>query len=96
MWVQFNIGRNVNDVPMSQYRWLDFTHRTVRGLVRLGADYDSVEIHDGVGTFDGITEDSRHIAAMLRDDVDVNALMAHAAELETGYDQDMVAVLIGK
>ena len=96
MWVQFNIGRNVNDIPMSQYRWLEFTYRTVRGLIRLGADYDSVEIHDGDGTYDGIPEDSRHIAAMLPDDVDVNALMAHAADLETQFDQSMVAVLIGQ
>lgn len=106
MFVQVNVGRNINDTPMSEAQWLMFrteaTDMLIDNVVRATGhviDIDDIEYHYGTGYWGDVAEDSCHISAGIpaeyddkRDDI-IAALVDAATKLAPSYSQDMVGVM---
>ena len=107
-YVQVNIGRNINDEPMNDYVWEMFIGKVRRAIADTVTGWatahkfietlNSVEIHRGSGTWDGIVEESAHISLVMdRDlwDVELDMLRTKLRELKRDYDQDSIALIVG-
>ena len=94
IYIQVNIGRNVQDKPMSNREWTYFKWDVYDTLVNLkGIDY--LEWHLGKGQYKGIVEESCHISALVQGDIDLDHLRAKLAIIKDTYQQDAIALIVG-
>ncbi len=109
-YLQVNVGRNVNDEPMDDQDWTEFTESialklatTVVGNNRVTRDHyteilSQVEYHTGMGTWDGVTEESCHISLFSPAEIDPGYLRELRIYLENTkryYSQDAIALIVG-
>ena len=92
-YVQVNIGRNVDNEPMSSGLWNDFV-TAVSDVIAECSDIKSIETHFGVGYWDGGMEDSCHVSA-LATFVDVDTLREQVGYVVAEFGQDAVALIVG-
>ena len=117
MYVQVNAGRNVGTVPMSDERWDRFYAELSWALGRYAADMTpglewtdyalDAERHTGLGTWDGVTEESMHVSLYWDDATPADkrdyaadlaagdTLRATLKALARGYGQDALALIVG-
>lgn len=103
MYVQINIGRNVNDEPMPDDVWEGFINHVVTELVysangvhdRFISVVNSVEIHRGRGVWDGVPEDSAHISLYWGEGFNVYYLRKQLADVRDLYQQKSIALILG-
>ena len=104
MYIQVNIGRNfehstLGNMPMVSDVWREFQERVVYILLQLREHTDmgepSVEVHLGVGYYNGIPEESAKISVYHEGGFDLESIREHLSELKTDYKQDSIALLIG-
>lgn len=100
MYIQVNIGRNVNETPMSDSDWEQFQTRVTFALIFAANDVDIdvlefVELHLGEGSYDGITEDSAHLSAYSESGFDIGHLTELLKEIKVAYQQDAIALITG-
>ena len=101
--VHITFGRNVNTEPMSDEKWADFIE-TVRKdltltLTILGAERFDVETHTGIGTYDGITEESAKVSAYFEGELPEDfqkALKVCLRSTALRFKQDAIALSIGQ
>lgn len=105
---ELRFGRNIKGTPMDLDRWEQFRSDAVEALQTFGesveADEFWVEVHHGIGTFEGVVESSA-VATLywsehgLHDGeeawvADALAELVEAANaLADTYEQDLVAVI---
>ena len=104
-YVQINIGRNVDGMPMSRKAWASFIDESAAALVyaatidnaerRSMLRDDVVEIHTGTGSYGGIREDSAHVSMFHSDGIDADDVRAVMADVAARYGQDAVALIVG-
>lgn len=98
MYVQVNIGRNVEESPMSAERWDEFINHAIM-VVTDAANGDklkankAIEVHRGNGNWDGVPEDSAHISLFWADGFDLVGLRAYLRILKQLYVQDNIALI---
>ena len=100
MYIQANIGRNVNDTPMSDTDWQDFQTRVTFALIFSANDIDIdlldfVEVHLGQGSYDGTVEESAHLSAYSEAGFDIEHLTELLKEIKVAYNQDAIALITG-
>lgn len=100
MYIQVNIGRNVNETPMSDTDWQDFQTRVTFALIFSANDTNIdllafVEIHLGQGSYDGLTEESAHLSAFSETGFDIGHLTELLKEIKAAYQQDAIALITG-
>lgn len=94
------IGRNVGTEPMSAERWEDFIEDIKADMLLFAAEsaihVESVEIHRGKGTWEGVEEDSAKITILTPAQSDNTDILRHyLSETAWLYDQDAIALTIG-
>ena len=104
MYIQVNIGRNfehstLGTMPMVSDVWREFQERVVDILLQLREHTDmgepSVEVHLGVGYYDGIPEESAKISVYHEGGFDLDAIREHLFELLPDYKQKSIALIVG-
>lgn len=104
MYVQLNIGRNVEDTLMSDEGWEQFIRDTATTLrevaLTYGEGWPRIETHRGVGFYDGRLEESVHVSSLVS--VRPDNEKKFMAELEESVDslrkwwlQQTIAVIYG-
>lgn len=93
IYVQLNIGRNIDGKAMYLDHWYQFV--TAASNVLINSTGPGVtERHYGTGEWDGVTEESAHIS-ILTDSLDMTLLTAGVEQLKADYQQDSIALIIG-
>lgn len=99
MFIQANIGRNVNDTPMSEDKWDTFAGSVAFAIYANANDVNldmlDIEVHNGTGSFEGISEDSRHISVYSEAGFDLDNLRDDLREIKGWYDQEAIALIVG-
>lgn len=100
MYVQVNFGRNVDGVPMSRESWDDFRNDIIAVLVMSCNDSsvetpNSIEVHNGSGSWAGVREDSAHVSIFWEPGVNLDILRERIAYLKRNYQQDSIALIVG-
>ena len=105
MYIQVNIGRNIDNVPMGMIQWLEFQQRVVQALYENTESIPyqlfktAVEVHTGSGRWwDGekfISEDSAKISLFLESGWNIEQLRIDLKELRSQFGQDSIALIIG-
>ena len=104
MYIQVNIGRNfehstLGNMPMVSNIWREFQERVVYILLQLREHTDmgepSVEIHTGVGDWDGVPEESAKISVYHEGGFDLDSIREQLFNLKKEYSQGTIALLIG-
>lgn len=99
MYIQANIGRNIDNTPMTDTQWDTFTGSVAFAIYAAATDsgFDplDVEIHNGTGSYAGISEDSRHLSAYSEAGFDLDSLRAELREIKGWYGQDAIALIVG-
>jgi len=95
-YVQVNIGRNIDDAPMSAANWARFQGEAQYAMHAAGAAW--VSTHLGCGSWvdpQGFTvsEESAFLSAFGVIDLDI--LRDRIAELRDGWHQDAIALIVG-
>lgn len=102
-YIQANIGRNFDlgtgTLEMTDDGWHNF-QQDVISLLRVNAmnhqtNMTTFEIHYGVGTWEGVTEESAHISALSSDGWDTENIKLGLAWLAEEYKQDSIAFIEG-
>lgn len=92
--IQASIGRNIGNVPMSSRDWSRFLN-DVSDAIRVQGE--SPEIHTGVGTWEGIREESAHLT-FYRDEMPSNGdrttMVLSLSRLATKYGQDAIGLTV--
>lgn len=98
MYVQINIGRNIDNTPMTGERWQTFKDTvatlllgTANGTPRV----DNIETHEGTGHWEGVPEDSAHISLYHEPGFDINQLTSSLRTLKQAMGQDNIALITG-
>lgn len=107
-YAQSNIGRNIENTPMSLDEWHRFISDTADApatAARTHPDRDradltsNVEVHTGVGTWVGVdgavTEESAKVALYAPEGIDLDNLMIRTESLAAMWRQDSIAVVTG-
>lgn len=103
MYLQINIGRNVNltepQSPMTQQAWEDFQEEC-RGIIEsfalhynAGFDSDDIQTHVGIGQWHGTPEESAHISVFWEFGFDLDGIRAQLNDLKQRYAQDNIALI---
>ena len=94
--ITVTIGRNVSDVPMPEQRWRAFEQDVQELLSR--ATGASTETHRGVGSWEGVVEESTKVTLLADSPLNVNIgyIRVNLADLARLYDQDAIALTIGE
>ena len=94
--ITVTIGRNVSDVPMPEQRWEEFEQDVQELLSR--ATGASIETHRGVGSWEGVVEESTKVTLLADNPLNVNIgyIRVNLADLVRLYDQDAIALTIGE
>lgn len=96
LYIQVNIGRNVQDVAMSESDWNLYIDRVRLDIETNAIAYDTgVEVHKGIGVYNGIVEESAHLS-LLASNVSVSALKCDLAQSAAAYGQETVALIIAQ
>lgn len=105
MYIQVNIGRNIDNVPMGMVQWLEFQQKVIQALydntesIPYHLFKTSVEVHTGSGrSWDGekyISEDSAKISLFLESGWNIGQLRIDLRELRSRFGQDSIALVIG-
>lgn len=98
------IGRNVpsnNNEPMSDREWADFQNSVVRGLYSTLAyqGEGAAEAHYGVGTWDGVSEESCKISVLHPEPMsegDKAFLRGWLQGTKINFYQDAIAFITGE
>ena len=94
LYIQANIGRNVQDSAMSESDWNLYIDRVRLDIETNAVAYDAgVEVHKGIGVYNGIVEESAHLS-LLVDSVSVSLLKRDLAESAAVYGQETVALIV--
>lgn len=87
--------------PMSDHDWTHFKHAVKYALnesIGWGEPYP--ETHDGIGTWDGVTEESHKVTAftatVMADDYSLKLLRDRLRQLAFDYGQQAIALHIGE
>ena len=89
---------------LSDQAWADFTELVVEALKNFesqvgGLESTWIETHDGIGSWDGVEEQSRKITLLFESEsipaLERTALAIALASARSGYYQDAVAVSFG-
>jgi len=116
MYVQINFGRNIAGTPMPVETWDAFTADILLSVANYASDMSGnhpgsyiglAEFHDGRGTWEGVTEESRHLSLFWEDNTPADK-RDFASDLRAGerlrkdlrtvadrYMQDSVALIVG-
>lgn len=98
--VSLTFGRNVRDEPMSTKDWSLFQIRASTDLNNTFEDrVEFVDVHQGVGVWEGISEQSCKITAIINGAVtadETTKLRVAAADLAARFQQDAVALSVGQ
>lgn len=92
-YVQVNIGRNVDNEPMSAELWNDFV-TAVADAIADCSGIKFIETHLGVGYWESVMEDSCHVSA-LATFVNVDTLREQLGYVAAEFGQDAVALIVG-
>lgn len=93
IYVQLNIGRNIDGKAMSPDHWHQFV--TAASNVLINSTGSGVtERHYGTGEWDGVTAESAHIS-ILTDSLNMTLLTAGVEQLKEDYEQESIALVIG-
>lgn len=107
MYVQINIGRNIDNVPMGYAQWLEFQNNATLALFQSAksAPYSifktTVESHNGMGRWfdselnDYVIEESVKISFFDPAGFDLDALKRDLVDLKIGFKQDAIALIVG-
>ena len=99
MYIQVNIGRNIGTEPMDDKSWSTFKGRVAYAIYNSANCWEAfvirtnVELHDGMGRYNGITEDSSHISSYWEDGFDLDQLREELRTVRDIYGQDSIALL---
>lgn len=101
MYIQVNIGRNINDEPMSDYSW-DRFRLAVAQAIALAVDTNEhvpensrgSEMHKGIGYWAG-DEESCHISRYDERGFNIPQLRNDLYCLKNEFHQDAIALIIG-
>lgn len=108
-YIQVNIGRNVDNVPMSDELWDEFRENVGMGLVdavigsvKISDEHfeeivAGVEYHFGTGTWDGGSEDSCHISIFSPAEIEpeyLGRLRQYLADTKRYYSQEAIALIV--
>lgn len=101
IYVQVNIGRNVNNDPMPAKEWDKFQDAVVSAILSAhrGPGIPNVSIHTGEGfwndesTGELMSEESAYISTFA--DIDLFALRLDLARVREAYGQDAIALIAG-
>lgn len=100
-YIQVNIGRNVpvdasgaGGRTMSGWEWDRFKSNVTRAMIDslIGPMVD-IEIHNGIGTWDGEEEESVHISSF--GPYDVDSLRKKLERIRSLFWQDSIALIVG-
>lgn len=97
--ITITIGRNVGDVPMTTNRWQSFRSNADYALRELVGFDQPYELHEGVGEWNGVREDSHKVTVLLKEPIDAflqDKLRARLAMLADSYRQDAIALTISE
>ena len=100
-YIQVNIGRNVGTTPMSDTDWDTFADEVAFAIYHSAnrreafSTIDNIELHNGTGVYDGISEDSRHISSFWEDGFDLDQLRTMLRDTRVVYGQDAIALIVG-
>lgn len=104
MYIQVNIGRNfehstLGTVPMVSDKWREFQEQVVYILLQLREHTDmgepSVEIHLGVGEWDGVPEESAKISVYNEGGFDLVQVKNELRDLAKQFGQNTIALIVG-
>lgn len=101
------IGRNYGTIartelqgqPMSDQMWAEFEDKVNELVARFVYGDGAVEVHHGVGVWDGVAEESTVTTLRIRDSLTagaVTALRGRLRNLADIYGQDAIALTIGQ
>lgn len=103
MYIQVNIGRNVGPAPMSDDSWSRFKSEVKAVIIWStwgGEDnpdvidvFSAIQVHEGLGEWDGIPEVSAHISYFSEVGVNYRRLRDGIAVLRDKYMQDSIALV---
>jgi len=100
-------GIGADRTVLTDRAWADFTDRVLDALKNFesqvnGIDDTWTEIHNGVGEWEGVLEESRKVTIFFQNpeqanlDYPVAKLKRELLSIRTGYYQDAVAIVIGE
>lgn len=111
MYLQASIGRNVGTKPVEADVWHAFQQDTREALflsvhdvdieVAVGIKWEDLQVHTGMGEWDGVKEESAHISVYFDTkpgQINAARLHEHLADrlvaLARYYDQDAIAFIV--
>ena len=103
-YVQINIGRNIETkgmglMAMSAADWQEFQDDMANALLQFRECSDMgsgpVQIHKGIGEWDGIAEESAHISLFHDGGFDLDNLKEYLSGQRSYYGQDAIAFIAG-
>lgn len=111
MYIQASIGRNVGTEPMADAVWHVFKQDTREALflsvhdvdiaVAVGIEWEDLQVHTGIGEWDGVKEESAHVSVYFDTKPgQVNAARLHEhlsdrlVALAREYGQDAIAFIV--
>lgn len=99
-------GIGADRIVLTDESWANFTDRVLDALKSFesrvgGLESTWTEIHNGVGAWEGVLEESRKITLFYETDgmpvgIETADLKQQLLSIRTGYYQDAVAVVIGE
>ena len=95
------IGRGAGDRCLSEEKWATFEDHVNQVFtdIALGHDDDFVEVHSGMGNWQGIEEESTKITLLTNIELDrtmIGVIRRNLEALAEAYDQDAIAFTIGQ
>lgn len=93
--VSVTIGRNIGDAPMSMSAWMAFQADIAAALEPMKGENSWTEIHEGVGEWGGVPEESLKFAILNATDAPEESVMDALREACDRYQQDTVALAVG-
>lgn len=93
--VRVAIGRNIGTEPMGDVSWFAFQRAISAALLAYANNGARVETHHGIGTYDGITEESAILSLIGATRFDDAEFLIRARQIARLYDQKAIAVTFG-
>lgn len=97
MYVQVNIGRNIDGEPMPDAEWANFISDVADSLRMSTESYSSAEIetHFGVGIWEDEQEESAHVSMTTHYPYDIEQLRKLLEVDRIRYQQKSIALIAG-
>lgn len=95
MYIQVNIGRNIDNEPMEVIKWGGFINDVKDAIYHSSESAGSIEVHHGTGVWDGHEEDSVHVS-LLAYRLDTDLLENLLASLAQEYGQESIALIVSQ